>query len=237
MKTVCVSMWKGDAGRHLARRAQHLLAKQGVDEWVWVIRQTADMTPDILREESEGKPVTLAEESWPAPNDRMLRLSVAADFGVAIAVARGADRILWHESDLFSPPDVVSLLARTSAAVVGGWPVLPGEETPEELRLFSGCSVFKSEQFYDTWGYRAGGERFTNDAPYSPHARTDEPFKLDSVGSVALIDAGIIRRGARFLPGAFINFCQWVHALDGEVWCDPRVKIVQPLELWTFNND
>lgn len=237
MKTIGISMWKGDASRHLARRAQHLLAKEGIDEWIWVVRPVADMTPDILREEADGAPVTLVDESWPAPDDRMLRLSVAADFGVAIAIAREADRILWHESDLLSPPDVVEQLARTSAAVVGGWPVLPGQETPEALRLFRGCAVFKNEQFYDTWGYRAGGERFTNAVPFSPHANLEEPFKLQSVGSVALIDAGIIRRGARFLPGAFVNLCQWAYALDGEVWCDPRVKIVQPLELWTFNHD
>ena len=232
MKTIGISMFWADAGRHLSRRAKHLLEKEGVDEWVWVVRPAADMTMEFLRQESQGHRVVIADESWSALGERMPRLSVAADFGVGIAMARGAERILWHESDLISPPDVVALLGRTTAAVVGGWPVLPGTGCDPALMLMPDSSTLPDEKFYDTWGYRLGGVRFESDA-----ARPDEPFALDSVGSVALIDAEHVRRGVRFFPGAFVKFCEWVRATDGEVWCDPRVKIVQPLELWVFNND
>ena len=232
MKTIGISMFRADAGRHLTRRAQHLLAKEGVDEWVWVVRPAADMTLQILRDESKNHRVVIADEGWPLIDDRMSRLSAAADFGVGIALARGAERILWHESDLFSPADVVALLGRTKAAVVGGWPVLPGDNTDRSLMLMDGAAVFPSEQFYDTWAYRHGDVRFENKA-----LRPDEPFQIDSVGSVALIDAEYFKHGARFWPGAFVKLCEWVRATGGEIWCDPRVTVVQPLELWVFNND
>jgi hypothetical protein len=57
------------------------------------------------------------------------------------------------------------------------------------------------------------------------------------VGSVALIKADYIRRGARMNGGGMVGLCESIRGLGGEVWCDPRVPIVQPTELWTINND
>lgn len=237
MKTIGISMFRGDAGKHLVRRATHLLAKQGVDKWFWMVRPERDQTVRMLQA-YEGDKASVITERWPLIQDRMLRLSTAADIAMSCATDAGADRILWHESDLFSPSDVVDLLARTDGTVVGGWPVLPGPETPASLMLHTGaCCLDTGEAFYDTWGYRHEGQRFTNLPPHSAIYKPDEPFQLESVGSVALIDANIVRRGARFSPGAFVNFCGTARAAGGTVWCDPRVKIVQPLELWVENDD
>lgn len=237
MTTIGISMFRWDAGKHLVRRVSHLLAKQGVDRWIFMVRPEMDMTAAMLQT-YEGAKVSVIQEWWPAVEDRMIRLSVAADVALSAATDAGADRILWHESDLISPPDVVALLARTEGTIVGGWPVLPGNETPAELMLHTGAGCLDTgEAFYDTWGYRHEGQRFTNLPPYSPIYKPDEPFQLESVGSVALIDASAIRRGARFSPGAFVNLCGTARAGGGTVWCDPRVKIVQPLELWVIHND
>lgn len=236
MKTIGIAMFRADAAKHLVRRINHLLAKRGIDKWIWMVRPEKDITVKMLKH-YESDRVSVVEEWWPVVADRMIRLSIAADTAMSCATDVGADRILWHESDLISPPDVVDLLARTEGTVVAGWPVLPGDETPAELMLHTGACSMGKEAFYDVWGYRYEGKRFTNEAPYSPIYRPDQPFQLDSVGSVALIDAGIVRRGARFSPGAFVNFCGSTRAAGGTVWCDPRVKIVQPLELWIENND
>ena len=236
MTTIGISMFRWDAGKHLVRRVSHLLAKRGVDKWIFMVRPEMDMTAAMLQT-YEGAKVNVIQEWWPAVEDRMIRLSVAADVALSAATDAGADRILWHESDLISPTDVVGLLARTDGTIVGGWPVLPGHETPAELMLHTGAVRLDTEKFYDTWGYRHQGERFTNEPPYAPAYRPDAPFQLDSVGSVALIDASAIRRGARFSPGAFVNLCGTARAGGGTVWCDPRVKIVQPLELWVIRND
>ena len=91
--------------------------------------------------------------------------------------------------------------------------------------------------FYDTWGYRHDGQRFASVPPYSPCYRPDEPFRLDTVGSVALIDARYLQLGARMEHEGFVNLCGRVREQGGEIWCDPRITINQPLELWTFQDN
>jgi len=239
MKTVGIAMWKAAVSRHFQDRCDHLLEKTGVDQWVFVVRPTNDLTHQAIvagAKASKGRVVAVVE-TWEMPEERMTSLSAAADAGVFAALKAGADRVFYHESDLRSPPDVVERLAETQAAIVGGWPVLPGHDADKSLLIRHDAMLLDKSAFYDTWGYRAGGDRFLNQPPYHAVYAADRPFRLDSVGSVALIDAGYLRRGARFTPGAFVSLCEQVRELGGEVWCDPRVEIHQPLELWEFNHD
>jgi hypothetical protein len=240
MRTIGLSGFKGDISKHLMARVKHLLAKPGIDHWFWGVRETNDMTYAYLKQVegwSEGK-VTVSSEEFPAWSERILHLSVIGDMGLSVACANDADRVLIHESDLITPVDIVEMLSGTDGSVVGGWPVLANQSTPEDLMLYPGAMRLSMEQaFYDTWAYRAGGERFTNEPPYHPAYRADKPFQLESVGSVALIDASYLRRGARMFPEGFVGLCDSIRALGGTVWCDPTVPVIQPLELWTFNDD
>ena len=159
------------------------------------------------------------------------------------------DFILWHESDLFTPPDVALRLGDAglewseSPGAIGGWPWLSHRPTdPNDAEPFLGIRTPKRMTledaiFYDTWGYRKDGVRFGNKPPYHECYRADRPFRLDSVGSVVLIDASYVRRGARMNGNGLVGLCESIRCLGGEVWCDPRVPVVQPLELWTSNDD
>jgi hypothetical protein len=255
--TIGVAMWMADTGKHMFRRCEHLLAKQGVSAWVWVVRPTNDCTAKLLGAVRDGSPVPvmLIEEQHGQPEDRIMSVSIAADIGLNAALSAGADRVLYHESDLISDDDIVAKLsgvldASPAAGIVGGWPCLASKGMPESLRLFPGdarlgeclsLNVDDSEPtlpfFYDSWGYRHEGKRFASVPPYSPCYRADEPFMLDSVGSVALIDCEYLRRGARMEVDGFVGLCSRIRTLGGEVWCDPRVLVSQPLELWTFQNN
>ena len=239
MKTFGLATWMADAGRHQVRRMTHLLAKPGIDTWLWIVRPTNDNTENLLNAfevKAKGRVVVLHED-WPPHPDRIVNLSMLGDYGITEALRMGADRLLIHESDLLSPVDVVDRLAAVGGSCVGGWPVLAGgEDLPPEYHLTPDCTLLESAIFYDTWGYRAGGVRFTNSQPYHEIYKR-EPFELDSVGSVALIDCEYLRHGARFFPGAFVDLCGSIRALGGSVWCDPRVPVVQPVELWQFNNN
>lgn len=237
MSTIGISMWRADFSRHFTRRVEHLLEKSGVDHWVFVVRKTNDLTFDMLSAVAASRNITVAMEEWTPPSDRMLRLSLAGDLGISEALRLGASRVLWHESDLISPPDLVGLLERTQAAVVGGWPVMAHKGIDTSLHLTPNGYAADGEPFYDTWGYRLGGKRFENRPPYHDGYPPVGPFRLDSVGSVALIDASYLRSGARFGCGAFVALCQAVSDRGGEIWCDPSVPVVQPLELWEFNDD
>lgn len=240
MNVTMLSMWYGDAGKHLADRALHLLAKPGVTRWIFSVRPYRDMTDIFLAAMADyagrGDDVVIYKEPDEQPEQRLERLSVAGDRLLSM-VDDDADYVLWHESDLFTPLDLVGLLAKSSGAAVGGWPVMSHSTSCPELGPVTPKRLFLNPPFfYDTWGYRAGGRRFGNQPPFHDVYR-EEPFRLDSVGSVVLIDADYIRRGARMNGGALVGLCESIREMGGEVWCDPRVPVVQPAELWAFNND
>jgi len=239
VKTIGLAGWKADVGKHFFRRVTHLLDKPGVDHWIWGVRETNDLTFMILENLASGESerLTVVKEEWPPWPERILNLSVLGDWGIGLALQAGADRVLIHESDLITPTDVVDRLSATPGAVVGGWPVLANKDVPEELMLYPGAMLAEQGAFYDTWAYRQDGVRFLNREPYHPSYVADRPFRIDSVGSVALVDAEYLRRGARCFPGGFVGLCESVRRLGGEVWCDPTVPVVQPLELWKFNDD
>lgn len=241
MKVTLLSMWYGDAGKHLADRALHLFAKSHVTRWLFSVRPARDCTEQFLAvladyaDKAEDE-VAIYREPDEQPVARIERLSVAGD-RLLDMVDDEADYVLWHESDLFTQHDVVARLAMTDAAAVGGWPMLShdpahpalGVRTPKRMAL-------DPPFFYDTWGYRANGTRFGNNPPHHDVYRP-EPFRLDTVGSVVLVKADYIRRGARMAGGGLVGLCDAVRGLGGEVWCDPLVPVVQPMELWTMHND
>jgi hypothetical protein len=239
MKVLCLSMWFNDAGKHIADRAIHLLTKPGITRWVWSVRPGRDCTTESLvaladYANKRADEVGVYVEPEEQPEDRIERLSKAGD--VLLSTVEDEDYVLWHESDLFTPDDLVERLAAVNAAAVGGWPLLSHDATKSlgirtQKRMYLDQSIF-----YDTWGYRQGGVRFGNHAPYHK-CYLPEPFPLDSVGSVTLIKADYIRRGARMNGGGMVGLCESILGLGGEVWCDPRVPVVQPTELWTLNND
>ena len=239
MKVLCLSMWFNDAGKHIADRALHLLKKPGITRWVWSVRPGRDCTPQILVAFADyankaADEVSVYVEPEKQLEGRIERLSKAGD--VLLSAVEDEDYVLWYESDLFTPDDLVDRLAAVDAAAVGGWPIL-SHDPAKSLGIRTQKRMYLDEPiFYDTWGYRQGGKRFGNRLPYHDCYKT-EPFALDSVGSVALIKADFIRRGARMNGGGMVGLCESIRELGGEIWCDPRVPIVQPTELWTFNDD
>lgn len=247
MSIVGISMWYGDAGKHLADRAMHLLRKVAVDRWIWSVRPTNDPTQFMLDAVARHcqADVEIIVEDWPQVDHRLERLSKAGDNALD-HVRDSETHVLWHESDLFSEDAVAVRMGETSLpeadapAAIGGWPWLShcphddgralGIKTPKKFGL-------DEPIFYDTWGYRKDGRRFANKPPYHECYRADEPFRLDSVGSVVLLDAEYLRRGCRMNGNGLVGLCDAMRAAGGEVWCDPRIPIVQPFELWSFNDD
>jgi hypothetical protein len=245
MSIVGISMWYQDAGKHLADRALHLFKKVAVDRWMFTVRPGRDMTQHMLSSMAEHCDVEceILVEPEEQLEDRLPRLSAAGD-AILDYVRDTDDHVLWHESDLFTLPDVAVALGNAEClnaeaiGAIGGWPWLShcpdhpslGIRTPKRMTL-------DPPFFYDTWGYRKDGVRFGNKPPHHECCRMDAPFRLDSVGSVVLIDADYIRRGARMNGNGLVGLCESIRSLGGEVWCAPKVPVVQPLELWTVNND
>ena len=239
MKITMLSMWYGDASKHLADRALHLLGKEGITRWVWAVRPARDCTQDMLDVVADfagkGDEVSIYLEPEDQPDERIERLSKAGD--VLLSTVEDEDYVLWHESDLFTLPGVAGALAASGAAACGGWPVLSHSPTHPTLGVRTPRRVtLNNSIFYDTWGYRSGGVRFSNNPPYHDCYQPTQ-FALDSVGSVVLVKASYIRHGARMNGRGIVGLCDAIREMGGDVMCDPAVPVVQPVELWTLNDD
>lgn len=215
-----LSLWRNDMERHLERRIEHLLSKEGVSRWIWVIGDSTDNTEDILAAWADAMPyITLIKHDTgmgaaTSPDEKLIRQSLTVSAGLA-ALTEEDDYVLLHESDLISPEDVAPRFLATKRRAVAGW-----------VTLGDGPEVF-----YDTYAYRRNGMKFTNDPPYHPDYRPDRLFEVDSFGSCFLAPAWALK-GLPVQRGGVIEMCAHMRALGLSLWVDPSVHIVQPRDLW-----
>jgi hypothetical protein len=128
------------------------------------------------------------------------------------------DYLLWCESDLCIPPDLVPQLVANDVDIVA-----PG--------------IFLGGLFYDTWGFRGlDGRRFENLAPYHPAYQPFSLVELSSVGSTVLFRRAVIDSGVRFRgvheSGLLVGMCTDARSNGYRVFLDSRLSIVHPTSSW-----
>jgi hypothetical protein len=218
-----LSLWRDDADKNLYGRVDHLLNKQAVARWVWVVGDCHDNTEQQLRAQVEyhaGLDIELVVCNTGIEGEdgktRVRRLSVTASAGLD-RVRPGDDYWVIHESDLRSPRDVVKRFLESGKDVIAGWPTLD-----------TGGAVM----FYDSWAYRKDGQHFTNTPPFHACYHPRELFEVDSVGSCWMLPAAELRAGVRCQEWACVELCQKMKARGRSIWVDPLIEIQQPRELW-----
>lgn len=228
-RVVLMSMWRNDTRRNLGARVGTLLSKSYPNlRWVWVVGDSSDETESELHrlrshlKKRAAERITIVRRDTNIrgsdPHTRMLRCT--ATFNACLDQTEADDDfVIWHESDLVTPPDLVERLLSHGKDVIAGWPV---------LRLGNGWV------FYDTWGYRVGGDKFTNEPPYHPVYRPDAVFEVDTVGSCWMFPAREVRQpdGLRCTDMGVVELCDGLRQRGYRVWVDPRLTIIQPSELW-----
>ena len=226
-RVVLCSLWRNDAHRDLAARVAHLLSKE--DDypnlrWVWAAGDCDDDTAERLRELRADADVTIVVANsgitGDKPADRLRRLSVTAN-ALWRQVNADDDYVLVHESDIVSPPNVVSrMVARAQAGIcpVAAWSVLD---------LAPGLRVF-----YDIFAARRDGVHFTNSAPYHAGYQPDAPFRVDSFGTVYMLTAWDAAQ-IEMRDGAVLDLCRQLRQAGRTLWMDPTLVVTQPIELWT----
>lgn len=224
-RVVMASLWRNDAARLLTDRVAHLLGKSYPNlRWLWLVGDSVDDTLTQLQAEAARQAGVTVEryDTGIVGNDmatRLRRLSAMAN-ALLVRVRMDDEYVLIHESDLVSPVDVVERLvdhARAGRSCVAGWPV---------IRLNG------RELFYDIFLYRRDGVHFTNTAPYHACYRPDEPFEVDSFGSVYMFPADVVREGIVGLQEAAVGICAHVRRQGLSLWVDPTLRVEQPVSLW-----
>jgi glycosyltransferase involved in cell wall biosynthesis len=153
--------------------------------------------------------------------DRVRKWAELGNLALEGALATGADYVLWCESDLALPPDLLRQLI--DAAAAGADIVAP--------------AIFLGGMFYDTRGFRGlDGVRFTNEAPYHPDFVAHGLMPLSSVGSCVLFRREIFDAGVRFRgtydDGLLVGICQDAAQLGFRTFMDSRLAVLHPTTAW-----
>lgn len=183
---------------------------------------SSDDTLDKLRawESVDGR-VSVTQKNVEPISDFEDRVKKWADLGNAAISALGNkafDYLLWCESDLCIPSDLVQMLLESDRDIVAP-------------------AIFLGGQFYDTWGFRGvDGQKFGNNHPVHASYRDFSLFPVNSVGSVvmfrrAIFDSGIRFRGT-YADGLLVGICNDARAKGFGVFCDSRVSVTHPTTLW-----
>ncbi len=221
---VMLSLWRNDVARDLEARVAHLLSKtckQGL-RWLWITGDNDDETCQRLSDAiPEGMPVTIIDANTGIVGediDTRRRRGSETATELFAHIESTDDFACLHESDLRSEHDVVDqLLASGNGSPIAGWPTLGNGPRP---------------RFYDIWAYRdLRGRPFSPRSPfakgYTPHA----PFEVGSFGSVWLVPAPLLKDRV-IETRAVLELCQQWRAEGVTLLADPRIAVVQPLELW-----
>jgi len=150
--------------------------------------------------------------------DRVTKWAALGNVAIEQALETDCDRVLWCESDLVLPNDLLEQLLPEPCDIVAP-------------------AIFLGSMFYDTWGFRGlDGARFTNDAPFHPEFRHHALVPLSSVGSCVLFRREIFDRGVRFRgtydDGLLVGVCRDAAALGYNTFMDSRVAILHPTSQW-----
>lgn len=167
--------------------------------------------PRVILGKRDIEPVA----SWDA---RVAAWAALGNATIEQLAGRSWDHLLWCESDLCVPPDLVQLLLRSQRDVVAP-------------------AIWLGGLFYDTWGFRAlDGTHFKNEPPFHAKYHPLGLTELASVGSVVLFRREVFDAGIRFRPeypdGLLAGVCADARARGFRVFCDSRVSVVHPTLRW-----
>ncbi len=150
--------------------------------------------------------------------DRVTKWAMLGNVAIEQALPTDCTHLLWCESDLTIPFDLLDQLLAEPSDIVAP-------------------AIFLGTLFYDTWGFRGlDGARFTNEAPYHHEFRHHARVPLSSVGSCVLFRRELFDQGVRFRgsyeDGLLVGVCRDSAALGFRTFMDSRLAIVHPTSLW-----
>lgn len=125
-------------------------------------------------------------------------------------IPEDAGAAVWLESDLiWLPSTIATLIDRL-------------DHLPAVAPM-----VMQGSQFYDIWGFRRGGEHFTNEPPYHPDL-DGAMLQVDSAGSCLAV-RGVLARQVNFPEeNVIVGLSKQIYQRGRSVWCDPGLRVEHP---------
>lgn len=196
----------------LAKQDHHL-------RWIAVEGDSIDDTKREIRKHSEHKRIamTLVERNHGGPwfgsvesTERMRALSWVGN-GILESVRENDDVLVYIESDLeWDAQVIIRLISQLGSGIDVIAPL-----------------VFAGECFYDIWGFRKNGIRFSPFHPYHLDLN-GTPVPIDSAGSCLVMRAEVARNCRIINDMCLVGFCQDVWSKGYTLYCDPRERIFHP---------
>lgn len=129
------------------------------------------------------------------------------------AIPEDTDAVIYVESDLIWEP--VTLVKLLEALTVYPAVVPMIMDSPP------------AETFYDVWGFRRNGIRFTKRFPFHADFWPHSVMQLDSAGSCMAL-RWKLAQWLSFPEDCFVGFCRLLHEQGGELWLDPTLTVFHP---------
>lgn len=167
--------------------------------------------------ESRGLNVDVVSRAFGNPRYRSVedpsRMTALSKIGNEIlsSVSTLDDVLLYVESDLIWTPEAVLPLickAYSSQSVIAPM-------------------VFAGAHFYDVWGFRLNGTRFSPFPPYHSDLPRTGLVEIDSAGSCLAIPAHIAR-SVRMTDGALVEWCSNARAQGHPIFLDRASSVQHP---------
>jgi glycosyltransferase involved in cell wall biosynthesis len=183
---------------------------------------STDETPSLLQQWAADDPRVILTTHNVEPvadhDDRVRKWAQLGNVAVEATLTRDCTHILWCESDLALPLDLLEQLVSAERDIVAP-------------------AIFLGGMFYDTWGFRGtDGVRFTNTAPYHKQFQPHALVELNSVGSCVLFKRDIFDAGVRFRGeyenGLLVGVCRDAAMHGFRTFMDSRVSVLHPTTLW-----
>lgn len=129
------------------------------------------------------------------------------------AIPEDTDAVVFVESDLiWEPATIVGLL--DALTVYPAVTPMIMDSPPDRT-------------FYDVWGFRRNGVRFTKQPPFHPDIVPGKMLQLDSAGSCIAL-RWKLAQWLHFPPDCFVGFCRELYKQGGELWLDPTLVCYHP---------
>lgn len=206
------------------RQLDALSAEQGCQWRLYCLEgDSSDESWSFLQAWAEQDPrITIAQLSvGRAANNQELARNWARAANACLDLVPGSadhTHLLWLESDLCFPAEMLTRLLRHNCDVVA--PI-----------------IYLGGYFYDTWGFRGiDGRPWQNRPPYHPDYRAHQLLPMQSVGSCVLFSRKLIDLGIRMKAdmenGLLVGMCLDARAAGMQVWADTSTAILHPVDLW-----